>query len=413
MNKKGDMGFFVKIVIACLFLVTVLGATVKTVDIDLFSSEADSLSNREFIKLTSIIEGLIETGSQSGINDITMELEDDFIVLGFDYAEDSLPCKGLIILKPKQCKQEGCMCLFKEPLESDLKRTNLNDRRVVNCKLFKKSVFYSEFELDAADYGYPNCVDFLEKTEIVDGKRFEYKVLGFVGYSFGQGKLYWGSQDLTIQTRNMSDKTTEIFVSLNKPENIERYSLVNKCPQKSYVTCVGKNYGSIFQEQNKSFVCKFNQNNNSCEKEAIEPCAMGIIESECFCEGQARTSGFCIEDKYEKTDLPRDLYNDYCYPQRIDDCGDYKTDTKYDADKYACTFNLCGLDRDCYWDAKAPIIGSLKINTCENCTEACNCDLYDNDKWVETVNPCGCDCSTPPVTQPNIPYYGVTQIPVT
>ncbi|MBC8494991.1 hypothetical protein H8D36_02455 [archaeon] len=411
MNKKGDMGFFVKIVIACLFLVTVLGATVKTVDIDLFSSEADSLSNREFIKLTSIIEGLIETGSQSGINDITLELEDDFVIISFYENDDSAIGNGRIISTPKTCKSESCLCLFKEPLINDLNKKNINDKRVVNCKQFKKTKIHTGFESpDYNNHIKPYCYDMLDESESVNGNVYEYKYVCLAGYSVDHG--YWGSKGLTIQTRKLPGDIMEIFIDLDNSVNVDRYYSIHTCPAGSYAACVNQKYGFIFQEQSNDFVCKFNQNNNSCEKEAIEPCAMGIIESECFCEGQARTSGFCIEDKHYKTDLPRDLYNDYCYPQRIDDCGDYKTDTKYDSDKYACTFNLCGLDRDCYWDAKAPIIGSLKPNTCENCTEACNCDLYDNDKWVETVNPCNCDCSTPPITQPNIPYYGVTQNPI-
>ncbi len=385
------MGTLAGIVIAAITIFILTDTLYAGIIKPALHSDTGSFSYNKFQELTTKVQDLLNSQSQTATDKMILELEPEYRILGFQYDKETRACASLTILKPKQCEDKGCMCLFKGELESDNKEKNINDKKIVGkCFTAENTKFYSRFFSDYENYGYPTCADLPVRAETIGNLKYkDVSIIGYIdrAYIGGDEEGYLRSMKLLVYIKNLPDNTKQVFIDIESDENKLIYKTTNYCPDNSPSECKGKHYDSVFKEEGQSFVCKFKEEMNKCVKEKISDCSSGVIWKECACGEVAYDSGFCVNGKYAKNDFP----TDYCYLENIGSCEDYE-EGDYENKEYACVFNICNVDNiGCYWDTEGgaiDIIG-LKPNACESCQDECDCEIYEED-WLKEIDPCNC-----------------------
>jgi len=399
--KKGTMGTLAGIVIAAITIFILTDTLYADIIKPALYSETKRPSYQKFQELTSKIQELLMSENQIATDKMILEIEQEYNILGFDFDQTEIKtCFSIAIIeqtynRPEDCEDgKACLCLYKEGLE---------DKNVLICKNFGKARFYSTLNKDTTKPGSFGC----EKTRHPEKEFGEYE--GIIIFGIGRFavpgvdavvdatiyKTLWGSQRIYIE-KYADVETNHITISIEDDEVKERYKLINLCPDNSYSKCVEKHFDYVFIEKvdnnEQKFVCKFDQINNLCVKESIKDCSSGVIWKECVCGETAYDSGFCVDEKYQKNDLP----TDYCYVEKIESCKKYKTENMFESEKYACIFNICSLDKNCYWEERWIEKYSKTVSgregdytPCETCPEQCDCDIYD-ENWLKEIDPCNC-----------------------
>ncbi|NQU98102.1 hypothetical protein HQ533_01430 [Candidatus Woesearchaeota archaeon] len=435
--KKGIFGFkgITNLILVALSIFVVVSAMTKVLA-PYLGSETRTPSYENFQLLASAVDGLVSLKSQSAIGSIILEIEPGYVIIGFEHDKDKANYFHTELDKPKDeklCGNEACICLFK--VES---KKYGKIKKVVDCVKTSKARFYSrsltykkmgcgrEDERNlcySTEHGIPVCTTVAQKTYFVGNKEFADRQLCFLGKHFPgydeDDEVIWSTQEMLIQVKTSPNDEKEVFIDLKTEDNLLRYKFINICPTESDTRCIGRHYDYVFTEnivgEDKTFACKFDYQKNKCINENIEECPIGPISEKCACGETAYEFGFCIKENNVLRHKNKELPEGYCFGNKIDACEKYKTDNDYESDKYACTFNICGVaEIGCYWDTKGALVGGLKKDACETCPAPCNCNNLYDEEWIKEANPCGCECNPPaaqstnllPITDPTVmpPY---------
>ncbi|MBU0471760.1 MAG: hypothetical protein KKF89_05265 [Nanoarchaeota archaeon] len=381
--KKGSLKVFLNlflVVFALFFLIKMFYPIIQS----FLESSTKTTAYEKFQLLEEGINELISINKQTVTNRIVFELDPNFAVLAFQPNKDFTNCDDKTIKKPDACNKEACLCLFK--IKKD-------EYKEIDCAKYEKATIFSKLydEDDPERYidcNYKKQTSTIIKTELIGDEEFNYKDTSFLG-SYKED--IFGTITLIIEVKTNTNNEKDIYIDKYSESNLLRTKYTNTCPTDSDKICAGENYDSIIkqiieeegEQKEKLFSCKFNLQENKCIAENIELCDIGLINEKCACGDFSYEFGFCIKENNLLTHKKKNLPNNYCY--QIDTCDKYKTDNKYESDKYACTFNICNADEfGCYWDTTA-------INECLTCTKTCECTIYD-ETWIVEANPCACNC---------------------
>ncbi|MFH1589982.1 MAG: hypothetical protein ABIB43_05430 [archaeon] len=381
--KKGFalLGFLRGLVISILALIIILKIMNQVVGPVLWNNPTKSLSYQNFQQLSLRVDTMINSDKVITSDGMILELEPDYNILAFDYDDTKAElCVSRAFdtefKRPKECLDgKSCLCLYKG---------NVEDEKVIECRMFEKTRFYSFLHKDTGESESLGC----EKSGHPNTKT-TYEDLMFTGllsthYPFVLIEVYFGTRTMYLEKEKEGD-VNHILITFKDKDTKLRYKMVNKCTEESDEGCKNEHFDSVFETNKQSFVCKFDIEQDKCLAKEIDKCGTRVIKKECSCENIAYDFGFCIQDKFKPSELPMD----YCYAEKIGNlCSGYnKGLLQWDDESYpyVCTFNICNIDQiGCYWD----LTGG---NECKTCPEKCKCDLYDED-WIKEVNPCGCDC---------------------
>ena len=141
MQKIGTINTLVVLVLM-VFIFGITGKVWADVIAPSFNSEESTISYQKFQLLSSKVNNLIYSNSQTASDEMILELEPVYSIIGFRSGEDFIDCEKEItsegttnikmkILKPKNCGDKGCLCLFKGEFENDKENKHINDKKVV------------------------------------------------------------------------------------------------------------------------------------------------------------------------------------------------------------------------------------------------------------------------------------------
>lgn len=385
--KKGTLSTLISITVAVIALIILHQTLYAQVIKPMLFSETKSFSYQKFQELSIKVHDLVDSPAHSSMSEMVFEIEQDYQILSFRPDLDIGVCgDGMeTINKPDSCRQEGCLCLFKE------RKWN----KPIECVNLGNTILYNRFYITPKEYlkkQYVTCEN--PHTQIEEINNIEYNPFSIVGDKSTLIKSFQSSYELLLFRMN-SGEEKRVFILKDSDENKLNYKQMNACPSESYERCVNEQYDYVFSKsveaEEARFVCKFDEIKDKCLKRDITACDNKKISRECSCGNVAYDSGFCVNNVYKPYTLPS--LSEYCFATSeygIARCEDYEADhPKIDIDNeqksLACNFNVCSLSKGCYWSTRWR-------DECFDCDCSNDeCSIYDNDETRE-LNPCNCAC---------------------
>lgn len=361
------MSTLIGVTLAVISIFVVTGTVWGQVINPLLFSETKSASYQKFLELSLKIGDLENSEVVFGKDSLLLELEQGYSILGFADSSSARTCvfqETVLVQKPASCSGGSCLCLFKGDPE--------NDKPLV-CKAHNLDIFTWRRPTRPITE-YSSCIDGISSF-VGDREYIQFSAM---------------SGDKIFSEKIMLFKHPDgVFVLAENDVNREYYKKSSVCPDSSYSRCVSKHYDYVFSElkvdlgRQESYVCKFDLEDNACNKREVVECGNKMIHSECYCGDTAYESGYCINDEYTPYALPR--LSDYCFSaleNGIVTCEDYgEGDFDVDQQELICSFNLCQLTTKCYWN-----------DGCSDCPPDLGCptNLYFTGSASRALNSCGC-----------------------
>ncbi|MBU1201837.1 MAG: hypothetical protein KJ583_02560 [Nanoarchaeota archaeon] len=389
MMKKGEISLLVTLTITVIFLILVFIVTLKLIG-PLLWNEKNSVSYENYKLLTTAVESVTKSKMNTSMQKMVLQLEPGFDIIAFDPGEGKIKTdipKWLVFKeasrdRPDECEtNKGCLCIYK-------------GGSVIECKSFEKTYFFSELNSDMISQSMGEE----KKTHTLSS--YKYEGIMFFGdlelallAIISVDSTLFGVQPMYVE--NYRDKGNNyVLISNLNNKLLKRFKMISKCPtDKSDGGCNKyQHYDEVFNLTDSNgkidyFVCKFNEKSEKCVNKSIELCAPGMIDWECACGDTAYEFGMCINEGYYDADIS----SEYCFINKFDEsstCKTYEDGSDAEQNKYACTFNRCGVKDKCYWNN----------DDCEACEQTCLCKDYGGkDGWIRFIDPCDCDKDKKPL----------------
>jgi|FLOH01.1.fsa_nt_gi hypothetical protein len=394
--KKGLFSFTTNIAYmaaAILIVFLIIFGFVNT----FFNKDQASSSFEDYTHVIISVENILFSDTKK-TDTLVLTLDPKYVLAAFDYDQITISGVGSVIQtntmsttipqstdiytvkeKPSKCENKACICLFKA------KGTELG--KLIGCKYFEEKIrFYTlnnskdEWFVGSDKTGYP--------TTYFPDKDFKYKEFLIKRPSSYAKGLFATSMYLEAIEEN---NEIHILIAKETPYSEQvRYKLVSTCPAGSKGDCEGKHFDQVIYQTSKSYSCKYDENNDNCINETVEPCGydeLDITNNFCDCGGIAYGNGYCLGDEF----FPK-IFEDPLY---IEKCGDYDNFQNCVFDPYdmrdkgaACRIKT-GLGGS-FWSG---LTDWFVEDGCDVCPTSCNdCSYYDNDyPWMKKIDPCDCD----------------------
>ncbi|MFC2135445.1 hypothetical protein ACFLTH_12600 [Bacteroidota bacterium] len=340
MNRKADINILVSLVVAFMILTLLHNTVYAKVIKPILYDNTRSASYDNFVIFTGQLQNLIDMESQSAMDNVLFEIEDGFTIMSFagganyDGFEMCGPAyESIKVAKPKQCKDNPCICLFKGELKEDEKKNNINDKLLVGecfipeadaiVNFYSRNELFTCFKLRTEEF--PKQIE--EMTKVPPGEssvsipKFEPFSIE-KSFSTSTKKNYFDFLVFVKTDSSNPDRIDKkVFIMSNEVSNREIYKFSNICPEKSYIEslpeenhpkewkeidkesdeykdCVGKHYDKVITKTElkevefppgfdsdlgrdeetgvaqiqKKYSCKYNQELDICLRKEIDDC---------------------------------------------------------------------------------------------------------------------------------------------